>query len=261
MARPLEYDRPRIAVLGSCISRDVFNTRILGEEYKDDVSVVATVYQEALPSLGRNKPVSIDLAEHVKPPHRRPIELELSGRALQYLVSARPDIIVMDFFADIHFGTVTYDGLPITRNTMAFDSYQLAERYFSSRSEGRHQFTSINDDYTASALHAVNKLIDQCAEAGVEPTFIINSGRYATHFVDGDGNIKEYRRNTQHLLDRNVLWDKFDNLIANQVDGHRIEYPGNLIIGDAQHPWGPHPVHYVKDYYKYLWHSIQKLIQ
>lgn len=261
MARTLESELPRVAVLGSCISRDVFNTHILGEEYKNDVSVVATIYQTALPSLGRDKPVAIDLPEHVKPAHRPPVELELSGKALQQLVSARPDIIIMDFFADIHFGTITYDGLPITRNTMAFDNFKLAEQYFSSRAEQRHELTSISDDYATEALRVTDKLTNLCREDGITPTFVINSGRYATQYLDIDGSLKDYRRNTQRLADRNLFWDKFDDLIIKQVAGQRIEYPDDLIIGDARHAWGLHPVHYTNDYYKYLWHSIKKLIQ
>lgn len=42
--------KPRIDIMGSCVSRDVFNSKF-NENYKEHVEVGETFYQAALPSF------------------------------------------------------------------------------------------------------------------------------------------------------------------------------------------------------------------
>jgi hypothetical protein len=261
MAGDLERLKPRIAVVGSCVSRDVFNTRILGEEYKDDVAVVATAYQVALPSLAREQPIAIDLADRVKSSHKRFIAQELSGRSLTELVSARPDVIILDFFADVHFGVAIREDQPLTRNNMAFESFQEAECYFDEQANERLRLESVGDSYTTVALDSLDKLVKRFSDADISPDFIVNSGRYATSYVVGGGSERSYERNIQHLRDRNLVWDELDRLVAGHLKSPRIEYPEELIVGDVMHAWGLHPVHYRSAYYKYMWQSVKHLMR
>ncbi len=261
MAGNLEHSNPRVAVIGSCISRDTFNTRILGEDYKDSVSIVSTVYQTSLPSLGREVPVQIDLVDQVKSNHRLYLEQELSGRSISRLISSKPDVIVMDFFSDIHFGTAGYEGETITRNTMAFESYQAAEEYYTENTEQVERFEWVGDDYTLAALGGLDRLIVRLKDAQLNPVFITNSGRYAISYRAKNGEIKTYDRNIKNLIRRNHLWDELDELVTHHTEAARIVYPDDLIVGDESHEWGLHPVHYKKEYYKHMWRSLKKLLK
>lgn len=58
--------KPKIDIIGSCVSRDVFNSRFT-DGYRDLVEVGETVYQTALPSLVEYESISnVDETHGVK---------------------------------------------------------------------------------------------------------------------------------------------------------------------------------------------------
>ncbi len=114
--------RPRVDIIGSCVSRDVFNSRF-NDVYKEHVEIGATVYQAALPSIVERSMIpDINDTGNPKTIFKKTLDEEFSGNSIDRIMASRPDFIVIDFFADIHFGVTRKMGRYITRNHMAFQT-------------------------------------------------------------------------------------------------------------------------------------------
>lgn len=110
--------RPRVAVLGSCVSRDPFNRRFV-PAYREKVELVESVYQSAMPSLSREEFIKADIPDALQPQFRQFMRREHDGKNLSRLALAAADIVVIDFFADVHMGITKLDKYYTTRNHMA----------------------------------------------------------------------------------------------------------------------------------------------
>ena len=239
--------RQRVAVLGSCVSRDIFNSKLVrSSEYKNFIeSDPLTIYQTALPSLARETKIEIPPTAKIKPVHERYIREEYSGKSLRDLVDYSPELVIMDFFADIHFG-VTGGCRNLTRNTMAIKNNIYTPERFDATDLG----------YLDLALYSMEKFYNQLDS----PKVILNSARYAYQYVSKDGDIETYNRNIDKLKYRNEIWDRFDDKMESEFNMDRINFSRDTLIGDENNAWGLHPVHFSQRYYDTLWNAVKNII-
>jgi len=256
-------DKPRIAVIGSCVSRDIFNRSFI-PSYKEEFELVSDVYQSSLPSLAREVAVSFEDQESIKQNYLKTISREFDGRNLERVIASKPDFILMDFYSDVHFGVTEYKDHYVTRNHMAFTALGGVDSYYSDQDKklparGRFEgFSESIDSYSVLAKNSMAHLITRIRESGLESRIIINSARFALNYTTSiDG--AELFSNPNRLSDKNKYWDELDALAVKELGGQGIEYPSELIFGDELHKWGLNPVHYTQAYYDYLWNSLMEI--
>src|ERR671920_227614 len=107
----------KIAVMGSCITRDNFNSRF-NTDYKQAYEAVLMQNQSSLISL-MSKPLQVpaDQISVGSEYDRWNVRTDLSKEFLDQVAELAPDYLILDFFGDVHFGVLDLgDGRYITNN-------------------------------------------------------------------------------------------------------------------------------------------------
>ncbi len=254
-------DRPKIGIIGSCVSRDVFNSRF-NSVYKEHAEIGETVYQIALPSIiERVKLADIDNADNPKSIHKKALDKEFSGTSIDRIIESRPDFIIMDFFADIHFGVTRKVGRYVTRNHMAFQTLADAEVFYSDHESSSPEKMRFDDDaYKSVAAKSLSGLRDELRGALPKVEFVVNSARFSSSYISGDGKTTQFD-NYDRLQRKNSNWTTLDEIAIDKLGAQQINHDEDSLIATPHHPWGLHPVHYVRAYYDGLWRNIYKIIK
>lgn len=253
--------KPKIDIIGSCVSRDVFNSRFT-DGYRDLVEVGETVYQTALPSLVEYESISnVDETHGVKEIFTKTLNEEYSGDNLHRLIGSRPDFIVFDFFADIHMGITRRMGRYVTRNHMAFQTLHAADRYFDDQDASSSQRMRFGDSgYSLFAIEALRAISDRLKSDLPKTELIVNSARFSTMHTDGVDTLHEFN-NAKRLEGKNQRWSSLDKIATSELNAHRISHDDSLFVASSTHPWGLHPVHYTQPYYDDLWRKIREITE
>lgn len=251
---------PRVAVIGSCVSRDPFSRRFF-PSYRERAQLVFDAYQLAAPSLIRAARVDTQLPETIRAKHRRYLEQEMEGGVLDRIITARPDVIVVDFYADVHFGITTMGGQHVTRNHMAFSSTEAATAFY--RDEGwelpyRGRFDSNNvvgNGYRSFFEAAITALLERVNACLPRATLVVNSARFSLAYRDQDDVTVRFP-NAERFAQKNLSWARADDLFQQMTGCSRLLHPESMFVGVASHPWGLHPVHYSHEYYRHFWDQM-----
>jgi hypothetical protein len=92
------------------ISRDPFSRKFY-PNYKERAGLVSEAYQVALPSLLRRKQATTSPQQvNIQPHYTAHLQGEYGAKTLELIISSHPDVIVIDFYADVHFDVTTVDG-------------------------------------------------------------------------------------------------------------------------------------------------------
>lgn len=255
--------KPKVAVVGACVSRDLFNRRF-APEYKEKVILVESIYQSAMPSLSREESIQVEIPETLQPQFRESMRREYDGQNLARLALSAADIIVFDFFADIHLGITNVNGHRMTRNHMAFNRTADADVYFddstlSKPDRMRYEAGVAGVQYHELALGSMRKILDVVNERSREPLFVLNSARLSKNYINESGNEEAFPK-VESLVRKNGNWDVIDETFQQLTQCVRIDYPEELFKGDVGHPWGKHAAHYAQPYYDYFWNRFDQFI-
>lgn len=253
--------KPRIDIIGSCVSRDVFNSRF-NDVYKEHVEIGETVYQAALPSIvDRSAIPDINDTDNPKTIFKKTLDEEFSGNSIDRIIASRPDFIVMDFFADVHFGVTRKMGRYVTRNHMAFQTLDDADVFYDdheSTSPERIRFD--NDEYKTTAVKSLCGLRDQLRSELPKVEFVVNSARFSSTYMNSDEEIVQFD-NRDRIQWKNGNWAALDEVAIDSLNAQQISHGEESLIATPSHPWGLHPVHYIQPYYDSLWRSIRTIIK
>lgn len=255
---------PRVAVVGSCVSRDAFNSSFV-PDYKSRVNLVGSVYQSSMPSLAREAPMLSDAPAALRQNYVDTIMREYSGRNMHELISTKPDILVMDFYADVHFGIARIKEQFVTRNHMAFTAMAAADAYYNDRGKAfpdRGRFegqTDAEGSYSQLAKESMTRFVGHLREESPKTQIIVNAARFALKHVTRLGSEEQYE-NAERLSQKNKYWEDIDRLMKTTVDCESISYPEDLLVGLETHKWGANPVHYTQEYYDYFWCELEAMI-
>jgi Family of unknown function (DUF6270) len=255
-----------VAILGSCISRDAFNTQF-NPGYRADFECV--LYQNHTSALTLMSPLvdeSWDWLEPHIPNEDRPVYAnesavrdEFEKGFLDRLQEIQPDYLLLDFFGDIHWGVLEVDdGRFFTHHPVLWQSTNI---YFKWAKEGRlkawHPSTHL--EFYFKAWSAAFVAFMQEVRARVPNTrVLLHRGHNTNTVIDVSGqrlNFQETRpgnlNHPFHPIDvgfYNKIWAIFDDFAARFVNAE-IALTGREWVTSDAHPWGPFYVHFEPDYY------------
>lgn len=244
------------AVLGSCIIRDVFNSKF-SPDWKTRNTLVAAAHQSSMVSL-MSDPVSIDRASlsDVDQHSAQTIVEDFEKTAIKDLLEHRPALILVDLFSDARFGIARLkDGSVITNNSWkigaskAYKTLDIEEVVTLQNDEQRYL------ELFKEALGKLKKAIEGID--GYNPRVVVVSVRAADYMRDGYGVI------TQNQAATKMLNSAFEKLEKAALDA----YPGLELMdlseftewADANHPWSSYVVHYEPEYYVALNQRIREI--
>ena len=249
----------RVAVLGSCVSRDVFTTRFL-PDYKDLYRCVALSNQVSVISL-MDAPVemSADQLGDLTDYERREVLAETSRSFLAQMVAERPHYLVVDLFADVHFGCIRWDDRWLTRNRWKL---LKSEVYRDAVAAGRVSDlvpTADEKAYLRVWSEAVERLFALVRSELPETRVVLHRARNVTRARDAGGVVRDLGKRSQ-LEAMNRWWDRLDDEIQRRYADHVIDIFDDELASPDDHPWGPFAVHYPREYHATFLSKLTRVV-
>lgn len=252
----------KIFTFGSCISRDVFNHT---SEDEFDVTLNIQRMSYALMPL-EGYPITyeeLDM-EYLDdfPWEVKMMIMEISKTCLEKAVTSDADYLVMDLieerfdFAEFTIGKKLYRCVKSGHFDNFYDKY-LADKVTD------YTETSI-DEYTDKEVEEMfDKSITTILKRFAIDKIIMIETYYARKMIDNKGNITEFE-NKEEISDMNKRLHRVYKIMKMVLDKHSTDEKNyNLItadediLGNADHKWGPFPVHYVDEFYENVGESIK----
>lgn len=249
--------RPRVAIIGSCVSRDNFNSEF-SPDYKDKVNLVADAYQSSLPSLARTSPIGLRSAG-LMGLYDKVFELEYAGTNLEKLSNSQPDYVLLDGYADIQFGATKRDNLYVTRNHMAFATQEESDEFYDDKNHTGFDRSRFGEEvwYEDLVIDSLHTIFDKIREKSKQVTFVLNPARFALEYKSGSYP-RSYPR-ADRLIAKNERWATLDRMITS-LGAVALSYEKIDFIGDKDHKWGLNPVHYQQNFYNEFWNQFDQII-
>lgn len=250
---------PRIAILGSCITRDLWPIRGGGAEQ------LLYISRTSLPSL-LSAPVS-GFRHQSQPPgglHRgehNALIADLEKTALERLVAFRPTDLIFDFI-DERFDLLAVGDALATHSAELEASGYLAQGAFrGARSVPR--LSDACDRLWLSALREFAGLVRATPLASAR--LILHSARWAVEVGDAEG-VRTPLRDVAVLADRaveiapyNAQLEAYEAAFQAEMAPFQRVSAANHHLASADHRWGLSPFHYVPDYYVEIRRQLEAL--
>lgn len=248
----------RVATLGSCITRDNFNSKI-NPYYKQFFEVVASQNQTAIPSLMSEKADLIVSKEFIKkPPYTQELlHKEFNKEFLSTLIDVKPEYLIMDFDPDVKFGLLKLDDNTYITNNHKFRRIpQLQNQEIWNINETYEEYFSVWKESVTRFFEFMNSNVPDCK-------IILVKGRFEEEFTDGT-SLNEMRNKKklpiQDHIEMNKVWDSLDEYITNNYDVEVIDMVDTSYKLNKNHLWGPYYLHYEDRYYNTVLNKLIKLV-
>lgn len=249
----------RIAIIGSCITRDLWPVR------GDALPGLAYISRTSLPSLlapplGRVRSAARPpggLGQH----QHRALVADLRKTALARLVAFRPTHLIFDFI-DERFDLLSVGGTLVTHSWELEMSGYLAQPAFRGAQPiprlglGCERLWDEAAGELAALIHATPLR---------EARLILHSARWATEARAADGRLTPILE-AEALPGRPIPIGGHNGLLARYEarllellpETEVVEAPQHR-LADPGHQWGLSPFHYVPEYYEAIWSQLEPL--
>jgi Family of unknown function (DUF6270) len=253
----------RVAIVGSCISRDLWRFR--GEAETQAPAELLYVSRTSLPSLFatplRGFRPAVRPPSGLKAQPHRALVADLSKTALAALVAFRPTHLIFDFI-DERFDLLSADGALVT------DSWELEASGYRNQPAFR-------------GARAIPRLSPACERLWLDGAaqmaalvratplaraqLILHAARWADRRRTAQGRtaaiggVEILPGRPGDIAAHNALLARYEAAFAELMPPMaRVEAP-DLRLADDGHLWGLSPFHYVPDYYAAIWDQLAPL--
>ncbi|WP_298832079.1 DUF6270 domain-containing protein [uncultured Piscinibacter sp.] len=238
----------RLAILGSCVSRDLF-THI--PQALDAVELGPYVSRATLISMSGRPPARVvaKLAGHVaKRFDDRRFVLDARKDYFRVLAKDAPEVLVLDLIDERHATYLFDDGaLTVTKVSKEF----LTEH-------GLQRLPRIASPFSADWLrlqaHSLETLIDRLRADLPKTRFIVHAAPYAMRYL-AEGEVRGFP-DTAPILRWNEYLDAAYARLAQALDAPIIGPGAAGALAGGEHLWDLTPFHYDIGYYRTLWSSL-----
>jgi hypothetical protein len=248
---------PRVAIIGSCITRDLWAIR--GDGLKDLLYVSRTSF----PSLMSPPPPGFTPApappEPLRQHQHRAVIADLRKTALAELVAFRPTHLIFDFI-DERFDLYAVDGRLVTRSWELEVSGYLSQPAF----DGRRRIPRLSpacSQLWADAVAEFAALVRATPLARAR--LILHSARWADRARTADGDLRPVTEveilsgDRGEVAAHNALLARYETAFLGLMPPAAVVAAPGGRIADDTHQWGFSPFHYVPEYYREIWRQLE----
>lgn len=239
--------KPKISVLGCCVSREMFN-------FSCNFDVVSTVYSSFISMFEPKIDISYDDCVAAISPHfqARNAYLECNKKVFEYLDDKKGDYLLIDFaevvddYYDVEADKNSGSHVRIVANPVMKEL--LSKKGFN--------YTRISSrDCDIEGI--VKNLFDHVFSLYAKEKVILNKTTLSDYYIEGE----EIRKFEEHyrLLQKNI--DKvraFEKEAEKYVFESNVLSPLNYSFSDVKHQHGLSPVHYTPEDYLFMIHRLEK---
>jgi hypothetical protein len=251
----VETEPLRVAVLGSCISRDAFNSKF-NPDYKRTWSCTLIQNQSSVISL-MSEPLTLEESDYGEASDydKWNVRTDTNKEFLRRVVEERPDYLVIDFFGDVHFGVLELeDGRFITNNRWKLWPTPYYARLKEAGALHPLRIEKDTERYLELWRASFDRLVAYLREQLPDTTFVLHRGHNTNRLWLEDEQravtLTKHRRLWRIDVPRlNELWSRLDDYAASSTGFPVIDLLDTRYPSFLNHPWGPFYVHYTLDYY------------
>lgn len=253
----------RVAIVGSCISRDLWRFR--GADEAGAATALLYVSRTSLPSIfatplegfrpGARPPGGL------RPQPHRALVADLQKTVLAALVAFRPTHLIFDFI-DERFDLLSVGG------TLVSDSWELQASGYRRQAafRGARTIPRLSPAADRLWLEAAGRMAALVrATPLAEARLILHSARWAERRRTAAGGIAALGAaeilpgRAADLAAHNALLARYEAAFTELMPPmSRLEAPAHR-LADDQHLWGLSPFHYVPAYYAAIWRQLEEL--
>ena len=244
-----------ISTLGSCSSRNIFNSQI-NKNYKQYFHINASLEAVSLISL-MSKPIKFDenLLNSDNDYDNYCVRHDLTKNYLNFLKTSKIDYLIIDTYFDIKNGVIDLKDTYITNsnrlpNTRLYDQYKDYDII--------HAGINFNKLFKLWKI-ACDDFFKFLNENNPDIKVILNCSRNITKYIDKNNNIRKID-SVKKMLKQNRLRNILDTYLLTNHDVDILEF-NDETIGFENHLFGLHPSHYVEDYYIEKTNQLNEIIK
>jgi hypothetical protein len=249
----------RVAIVGSCITRDLWPVRgdaVEGLAYVSRTSLPSLV----VPSLRRFRPAAEPPAGLGRHQHRA-LVADLQKTALARLVAFRPTHLIFDFI-DERFDLLSVGGTIVTHSWELEVSGYLDQPAF----RGARRIERLGSGCERLWREALEEFAGVIHATPLrEAQVILHAARWATEARDEQGrrspiaHVEALPGRPISIAGHNALLARYEaRLLELLPDSAVVEAPAHR-LADPGHQWGLSPFHYVPEYYEAIWDQLEAL--
>lgn len=254
-----------VAVAGSCPTRDNFNSRFNPTYKRWFTCDLATNQTSMITQMSPPVDITWVPLKKMNDYDHWNIHSDLSREFLPLVAELQPEHLIVDFFADIHFGVVRLpDGRFVTNNRWKI---QKTDWFEEQQAKGALTALSIQrdtDEYLALWREAMDRFAAYVAEHCPDTTVTVHRG-WNTNLVrvqDQPEPVRMRRHARLAAFDAergNQLWAELDDYCVDRFGWESIDLRDEGFTSYAEHPWGPFWVHYEMEYYHRFLAELHKI--
>ncbi|MBA3927477.1 DUF6270 domain-containing protein [Listeria rustica] len=256
----------KIAVLGSCATRDNFNS-IFNADYKKKFECVLMQNQSSIISMASKKRENpVVSADGFSEYDEWCVRSDFTKEFFDHLAKLQPDTIIVDLFGDAHFGVLEVEpGEYVSNNRWKL--WRTA--YYKDVLKGKVEELSIDknrEQYMELWKKSWDIVLDKLKKASPKSKIILHKIK----------NVKEYYNFDDNRFDiatsgkvKNVNVDYYNELL-NEMHTYINKSDRSIKTIDLfkdkkeflsfdEHPWGLFYVHYTMDYYPLFMNKLISL--
>lgn len=258
----MDYMKTKVALLGSCISRDVFNSHFV-PNYKEFFEVITDVQRTTLISLMQD-PVEIEECLIDISPHNskniartRCISNDLNKFFLRNLIEMDVDYLIIDNYFEVLYGILYYDNTIISNNF-----WDLPETQFYQNMSDKLNLNLYEnfDEYFCIWSKYCDLFFKFLALYCPNVKVILNQARQTNQVMKSDGSCYINNDFTKTMNSTNPLLEKLDSYIMDNFNVHVLRFDYDNTYCDESHIWGFAPMHFHKNYHDTLFNKLKSII-
>jgi hypothetical protein len=254
-----------VAVAGSCVTRDNFNSTF-NPDYKSWFQVVVSSNQTSMIAL-MSPPIDVEWQplQEMSDYDRWNVGDDLTRQFLVDVAAQQPRFLILDWFGDVHFGVARLpDGRYFTDNR-----WKVAHTDFYRDRLEAGELTRLNriddtEEYFALWAESLDRFAAQMAETCPDTRIVVHRGWNTDRvLVPGRPRAIPLRKHTRlfplDIAATNAFWARLDDHAVSTYGWDEIDLRGLQAPTYAAHPWGAFYVHYTPDYYHRFLAELLKL--
>ncbi|MEI2379853.1 DUF6270 domain-containing protein [Priestia megaterium] len=246
----------KVAVLGSCVTRDNFN-RTFNPNYKEFYECVLLQNQSSLISLMAS-PVTFSPEEidHLNEWDQWNVRTDLEKTFLTDLKQSQPDYLILDLFSDVFFGCIVLENSVITNNHWKL--WQTS--YYKNINEPSViKLTDQQEEYLTLWKEAVQRLFSFVQTECPSCKVILHKARFASAYYNENKQVNTLTSSFD-IETANELWNELDMYVEEHYDIDVIDLTNEQFLAFEKHPWGLFSLHYEWDYYRAFLQTLHRIV-
>lgn len=214
-----------ISVYGSCVSRDVFNSRFV-PDYKDHFQLVCDQQHVSLISL-MSPSIDIDtdhLKGDVSPFYKEVFKQDMNKSFLNKLVETKPDWLLLDFYTDAYYGaSLLHDGTYITNKLWQYKKLNAFEQLQPVKALSFEENTV---EFIDKWKKALDSFIHTLNEWSSKTKIIVNKAKFIDKLiVEGkETTLSSVRKDTFNIDHINYVWGMMDDYAITAHRTHALQF-------------------------------------